>query len=96
MVETDIIETKNGAAMGIAISMPKTKLLIIRAEKGYMACGYFDIKTIEALEDAAVIVKNVNSFSKMLKGKIEYVSKKAKKLGIKKQMTPMQALELMV
>ncbi|NYZ79667.1 DUF1805 domain-containing protein, partial [Candidatus Micrarchaeota archaeon] len=36
------------------------------------------------------------SFDKMLNGKIDYVSKAAKKLGINKKMTPKQALELMI
>ncbi|MEM0372856.1 MAG: DUF1805 domain-containing protein [archaeon] len=96
MVETDIIETRNGAAMGIMINMPHTKLVIIRGEKGYLACGYISPETVERLKDAAVIIKGVNSFDKMLNGKIYYVSKAARKLGIKKSMTPKQALELMI
>lgn len=96
MVETELIETKKGAALGIKINLPNTSFLIIRAEKGYLVCGYFDSKTIEKFKDCAVIISPAKSFSQMLKSKIKYVSKNARKLGINKKMTGRQALDKMI
>ncbi len=96
MVETDIIEVKNGAALGIKVKLPKADLLMIRAEKGFLCCGYFDRKTLDKLETPAVIIKGVKSFRDMLRKKVSFVSKQAKKLGINANMTGRQALEKMV
>ena len=96
MVETDLIETEKGAALGIKVQMPAANLLVIRAEKGYLACGYLNSKTIEKLKESAVIISGVKNFEDMLDKKVEYVSKKAKELGINDKMTGRQALNLMI
>lgn len=96
MVETELVETKKGAALGIKINLPNNHLLLIRAEKGYLVCGYFNHKTIEKFKDCAVIISPAKSFSHMLKSKVKYVSKNARKLGINKNMTGRQALDKMI
>ena len=97
MVETDIVETEKGAALGIIVSLPHDKLRIIRAEKGYLVCGHFNQKTIEKFKDAACIISpSGTSFKQMLKKKVKYVSNEAKKLGINKNMTGKQALNKMI
>ena len=97
MVETDLIETKKGAALGIIVKLPHDELKIIRAEKGYLVCGYFNPKTIEKFKDAAVIITpSGRTFKEMLKKKVTYVSKQAKKLKIKKGMTGLRALDKMI
>jgi len=96
MVETDIIEVKNGAALGIRVKLPKEDLLLIRAEKGFLCCGYFDKKTLEKIGSPAVMITGVKSFKDMLRKKASFVSKQAKKLGININMTGRQALEKMV
>ncbi|MFH0986649.1 MAG: DUF1805 domain-containing protein, partial [Candidatus Micrarchaeota archaeon] len=81
MLERDIIETKKGAALGIKITMPNAKLILIIADSGYVSCGYINPETAEKMKDCAVIVSGVDSFSDLLKKKVSYISKKAKKLG---------------
>lgn len=95
MVETDIIETKKGAALGMKITLQKVPLFIIRAEHGYIGCGYFNTQAIKKAKDCAIIVKGVKSFKEMLKKPAFFVSDEAKKLGIKKGMRAEQALEKM-
>ena len=96
MVETEIVETEKGAALGIKVNLPHTPLVMIRAEKGYIVCGYFDPVTVEKWKDCAVIVRGVGNFKDMLKSKVSYVSKAAQKLRINENMTGRQALERMV
>ncbi len=96
MIDTDIIETEKGAALGIKINLPKAPLLLIIAEKGFICCGYFNKDTIEKLNQAAVIVKGVRTFKQMLSKQPDYVSKKARKLGAKKKMKTKQILNLLV
>ena len=93
-METEIIETKNGAALGIKIELRKAPLILIRAEKGFLACGYFNPNTIDLLEDKAVIIPHVSNFEEMLEKKPSYVSREARKIGAKLNMTGREILEL--
>ena len=93
-METEIIETKKGAALGIKIMLRKAPLLIIKAEKGYLACGYFNPNTIELLEDRAAIIPHVSNFEEMLSKKPSYVSPEARKLGARLNMTGRDILEI--
>lgn len=96
MVETEIVETDEGAGLGIQINLPHSRLLLVRAEKGYLVCGYFKPETIEKFKDAAVIISPAKNFKQMLRSKVKYVSKAAKKLKINEKMTGRQALNKML
>lgn len=96
IVESELIETKRGAAFGIKVWLGDVPLLIIRGEKGYLACGYFDTKTIEKLNDCCAVIPGVKTFEDMKHKRVTYVSKKAKKLGITKGMPGLRALDKLV
>ena len=86
------IMTEKGEAEGFIVDLQGIPLIVIKAKNGYLACGYFNTEIVEMLEQNVVIVKGVKSFDEMLKGKISYVSSKAKDLGIFDYMTPKEAL----
>ncbi|RLG21439.1 DUF1805 domain-containing protein [Candidatus Micrarchaeota archaeon] len=98
MVLTEIIETEHGAALGIRIAIgdSRTPLLIIRAEKGYLASDYLNKEKIEREGDAACIVRNARDFKDMMEKRVSWVSSAARKLGIKSRMRGHEALDLMV
>ncbi len=95
MIETEIIETERGAALGVRVNLQKRPMFIIKGEKGYLASGV-NHHEVEIFGECAAILKNCNSFSDMLKSKVEYVSKEARKLKINNNMTGRQALEKLV
>lgn len=70
-------------------------LLLIKAEKGVLGCGYFNIETFNKTSEAAAIVTGVSTFGDMLKAKIVLVSEEAKKLGVSEGDTGESALEKM-
>lgn len=94
--ETEIIDLKNGIAIGARIDFDKAPLLLIKADKGYAVCAYFDKKVIDELGDAAVQVYGVKSIKQMLGKQVDFVSIKAKELGVNNKMTVRQALEKFV
>lgn len=57
-------------------------LLILKAAKGFLACGYINVETTNATGEAAAIVKGVNSFDDMKKASVVAVSKAAQALGV--------------
>jgi len=96
IVETELIETKRGAAFGMKVKLGDLPLFIIKGEKGYLVCGYFDRKIIEKAKDSCAIIPGVKSFPEMLRKRVDYVSKKAQRLGVKRGMTGIRALDRMV
>jgi uncharacterized protein YunC (DUF1805 family) len=89
------IQLENGCALGLRFEMQKYPLLVIRAEKGFLMCGYLNVSAAESLGDAAAKVKGVQNFEDMLKAQIVEVTQQARELGIEPGMTGKEALEKM-
>jgi len=80
----------------ISVKTEKSIVLLMKAEKGMLGCGYFNVEAANKLGDALVIVTGVNSFDDMMKAQVKAVSDKAKELGIDEAMNGKQALEKMM
>ncbi|AKB17008.1 YunC family protein [Methanosarcina sp. WWM596] len=89
------IPLENGCVLGLRFEMQKYPLLVIRAEKGFLMCGYLNISAAEALGDTAAKVKGVQNFEDMLKTTVVEVTKFAGELGIEIGMTGREAMEKM-
>ncbi|MDG1332466.1 MAG: DUF1805 domain-containing protein [Crocinitomicaceae bacterium] len=71
-------------------------LLIIRAPKGILACGYIDMVTCNKAGDVCAIVTGVNDLDELVSGRVQEVSKRAMELGIKEGDTGQMALDKMM
>lgn len=89
------IQLENGCALGLRFEMQKYPLLLVRAEKGFVMCGYLDMAAAEALGDAAAKVKGVKSFEDVLEARIVEATPAAGKLGVEPGMTGREALKKM-
>jgi len=47
------IQLENGCALGLLFEMQKYPLLVIKAEKGFLMCGYLNVNAAETLGDTA-------------------------------------------
>ena len=68
-------------------------LLIVKAPKGFIGCGYINVNA--CLDEACAIVNEVNTHDEILTATISAVSKDAEKLGIKVGMSGAEAIELL-
>jgi uncharacterized protein YunC (DUF1805 family) len=89
------IKIGNNVALGVNLELPNENLVVIRAKKGYVMCGYLDMETANKLNDVAAKVKEVRNVDAVLKAKVVEVSEKAKEDGIKEGMTGKDVLEKM-
>ncbi len=89
------IQLENGCALGLNFEMQKYTLLVIRADKGFLMCGYLNVNAAEELGDTAVKVKGVKSLEDMLKAQVVEVTEMARELGIEPGMTGREALDKM-
>ncbi|MBC7114997.1 MAG: hypothetical protein PWR09_1073 [Archaeoglobi archaeon] len=80
---------------GISIEMENSKLLIIKAEKGIIGCGFISIDAAEKFGEAVAVISGVSSIEEMLEKPVVKVSEKARELGIKEGMSGKEALEKM-
>ncbi|MFI3290327.1 MAG: DUF1805 domain-containing protein [Opitutales bacterium] len=63
---------------GVSVELPVAPLLIIKSDKGFLACGYVQIDTASRLGEVAAIVTGVSDFDDMLNAPIKFLSEKAK------------------
>lgn len=82
MVKVTQIDVEEHTAVGIKVDLPKAPLLLIKADKGFIMCGYLNLYAAEKLGDVAAIVRGVSSFDEMLKAPIVSCTAAAKALGI--------------
>jgi len=90
------IKLEKGSALGLKMDMEHAPLLVIRAAKGFVMCGYLNIEVANKLGDVAVRVTGVKSFEDVLNAKAVDVSDATKKLGITVGMPAKEALEKML
>jgi len=90
------ITLENGSAICLKMDMEHAPLLVIRAKKGFVMCGYLNMEMANKLEDVAVRVTGVKSFEDVLNAKAVEVSIAAKKLGINAGMTGKETLNRML
>lgn len=89
------ITLKRGIAIGLNFEMQHASLLVVKADKGFVMCGYLDMATAEKLGDVAVRVSGVNTLEDVLTSEVRSITPKAKELGVKIGMKAKDALELL-
>jgi uncharacterized protein YunC (DUF1805 family) len=78
----------------ILIKLLSKNLIILKGSKGYIMCGYLNLKVANKFGDAAAKIVKVSTIKDALKTKIESASNKAKKLGIYKGQAVKDALKI--
>ena len=76
-----IIELENGDVIGYDINLGNAPLILIKARKGYVMCGYLNMDIANKLGDIAGKVIGVKTIDDALKATIVEVSYMAKKKG---------------
>ncbi|MEO3943927.1 DUF1805 domain-containing protein [Gorillibacterium sp. CAU 1737] len=73
-------------ALGVEVKLPKTTLLAVTADQGYIMCGALDIGLLnERLHERRIIAGRavgVRTLEELLEAPLESVTREAKSLGI--------------
>ncbi|MCX5777920.1 MAG: DUF1805 domain-containing protein [Elusimicrobia bacterium] len=91
MKTRDIVVNKK-TAQGIEIPLMAANLVMVITPKGYLMCGYLDIKTAEKMGDCAAVIRGVKTIDALLEGKVVEITTAAAAAGIKLGMTGIKAL----
>ncbi|WP_169085388.1 YunC family protein [Paenibacillus sp. PL91] len=92
---------ENGeTVLGVEVKLPKTTLLAIMTDKGYIMCGALDVSLLnEKLKDREIVAGRavgVRTLEELMEAPLESVTYTAEEKGIVVGMKGSEALKLMV
>jgi len=91
------VEVRGRRALGVKVELPNSPpLLILVADRGFVMCGYLNVKAAERLGVAAAMVSGVRDFEDILEAEVRACTSRAREMGIKEGMRGREALELLM
>ncbi len=84
MLKCKKIKIANKYVEAISLRLCSKSLIILKGKKGYIMCGYLNLKAAEKFNDVAVKVVSVSSIADVLNAKVAGLTTSAKKAGILK------------
>lgn len=100
MVELKPIEIEGHTFLSVSVALPKTNLLVVTNDNGYIMCGALDVALLnEKLKERKVIAGRavgVKTIEQLLHAPLESVTYEAEALGIRIGMIGKDALLKMV
>jgi len=77
---------------GFCLPVPPSNLIFLTTAKGFIGCGFFDMKTFGKLGIPAVMITGVSTLEELLAGKIVDMTVSAENIGVRIGMTGCDAL----
>jgi uncharacterized protein YunC (DUF1805 family) len=94
------IDIRGQTVLGIEVKLPKTTLVAVTTDKGYIMCGALDVALLnERLKDRGIIAGRavgVRTIQELLNAPLESVTYEAERLGITPGMKGTDAIERML
>lgn len=86
MIHTQPLKIDDRIAIGITVELPKTTLIVVTTDKGYIMCGALDVDLLNnRLKDRNIIAGRavgVRTLTDLLEAPLESVTHGAEALGI--------------
>lgn len=96
MMRVEPILLEGHTAIAIEVKLPKTTLLVVTTDKGYIMCGALDVALLnERLSDRNIVAARatgVRTIEELLEAPLESVTHTAENLGIFAGMTGRDAI----
>jgi uncharacterized protein YunC (DUF1805 family) len=100
LIDLSPLELNGHVFFAVTVQLPKTTLLAVTNDKGYIMCGALDVGLLnEKLKDRRIIAGRavgVKTIQQLLNAPLESVTYEAEILGIQKGMVGKEALLKMV
>ena len=100
MINLSPIKIDNYTFNAVTVLLPKTTLLVVMNDNGYIMCGALDVALLnERLRDRQIIAGRavgVKTIEELLNAPLESITVEAEKLGIQKGMIGRDALLKMI
>ena len=94
------VEINGHTFLAVSVQLPKTNLLVVTSDKGYIMCGALDVGLLnEKLKDRKIIAGRavgVKTIQQLIDAPLESVTDEAEQLGITPGMSGKDALLKMI
>lgn len=90
------IKAGKKSILAVEIKLLDKNLIVLRGDKGYIMCGYLNLKAANKFKDAAVKITGVTTIHEALDAKVHSCTYSAKKLGINKGQSIKDVLKIIV
>ncbi len=84
MLSTRKIKVGKKTVAALAMKLGVKNLIVLKGSKGYVMCGYLNMKAANAFKEVAVKITGVNTIKDALKSKAAAVSVAARGVGLRK------------
>lgn len=100
MIEVQPLHFEEGSAVAVTVRLPKTTLLAVTTDKGYIMCGALDVGLLnQKLADREIIAGRavgVKTIQQLLDAPLESVTTTAESIGITVGTTGRDAIRKML
>lgn len=100
MIFVQPIDIEGNTFLAVSVELPKTNLLTVSNDKGYIMCGALDVTLLnDKLKDRKIIAGRavgVKTIDQLLNAPLESITYEAEELGITKGMIGREALLKMI
>lgn len=80
--------------MALELKLLEKKLIVLRGSKGYVMCGYLNLKVADKFRDCAAKIIGVSTIQEALRARIHSCTRQAKVSGIYKGQPVKDTLEI--
>ena len=78
----------------ILFKLASKNLIVIKGKKGYIMCGYLNLKVAEKFKEVAVKITGVSTIGDALNSLVHSATRQAKRIGIYKGQSVKEALKI--
>jgi uncharacterized protein YunC (DUF1805 family) len=100
MIKVEPLWLGEHVVVAVEVHLPKTNLLVIQTDNGYVMCGALDVHllrtTLANRDILAARAVGVKTMDELLNGTVESCTQAAERIGIQPGMSIRQALLLML
>ena len=100
MISTETLDIQGHVFTAVTVYLPKTTLLTVSNENGYIMCGALDVGLLNSkLADRKIVAGRavgVKTIDQLLQAPLESITLEAEKIGIVKGMVGKEALLKMI
>ena len=93
MIKIKKIKVGKRYVEAVAVKLLSKNFILLRGRRGYIMCGYLNMKAAEKFKDVAAKITGVSTIEEALKASVHSCTSQARRLGIYKGQPVREALK---
>ena len=94
MLQNKKIKIGKKSVEAILFKLASKNLIVIKGKKGYIMCGYLNLKTAEKFKEVAVKITGISTLRDAINSRVHSATRQASRLGIHKGQAVKEVLKI--